>query len=153
MQVIWSNEQELLLLPSNMEELLHRVARRAQELFMFPAQSEVSIALVDDATIGRLNAEYRGKDGPTDVLSFVLVNEDTMRTAPKDQPLLLGDIVISMERAGAQAEAFGHSLEREVAFLLAHGLAHMAGLDHDADNEGDMSVAIEGILESLGICR
>jgi len=153
MQVIWSNEQEVLSLPSDVDGLFQRVAERAREVFKFPLHSELSIALVDDATISRLNEEYRGKVGPTDVLSFALLTADEIAAAPEGQTLLLGDIIISLERAMSQALAYGHSLERELAYLLAHGLAHIAGLDHDGDNEGEMKSVTAGILEDLGICR
>jgi len=153
MQVSWSNEQEVLSLPSNVDQLFLRVARRAAEVFRFPPNSELSIAIVDDLTISGLNEQYRGKAGPTDVLSFGLLTAEEMVAAPLGQPLLLGDVIISLERAKAQADAFGHSLERELAYLLAHGLAHIAGLDHDSANEGAMKDVTAGILNDLGITR
>lgn len=153
MQVLWSNEQDQLSLPSAIDDLLHRVAARAAEVFNFPEHSELSIAFVDDAAISQLNQEYRGKAGPTDVLSFAFAAGGDFHLATADKPLLLGDIVISLERAAAQATSFGHSLEREIAFLLAHGLAHIAGLDHDLENEGEMKAVTEALLESVGVER
>lgn len=95
---------------------------------------------------------YRGKAGPTDVLSFALEEGDEFVTPP-DAPLMLGDIIISAERAKAQADEYGHTLEREIVFLLVHGLLHLAGFDHDDDNEGSMGALNEEIVRELGYLR
>jgi len=153
MEVLWSNEQDQLSLPSDIDALLRSVAARAAEVFKFPEHSELSIAFVDDEAISRLNEEYRGKSGPTDVLSFAFAAGSEPYLVTADKPLLLGDIVISLERAMEQAASYGHSLEREIAFLLAHGLAHIAGLDHDLENEGEMKATTEAILASIGALR
>jgi len=80
---------------------------------------ELSVLLTDNATIRELNREYRGLDKPTDVLSF-----------PMDDEYLLGDIVISTEKAASQADEFGVAFDEEMARLLVHGLLHLAGYDH-----------------------
>lgn len=94
-------------------------------------EAELSVALVDDEEMARLNARWRGSEGPTDVLAF-----------PMDEPgprphgaRLLGDVVISAERAASQAAEAGHSLERELDVLLIHGLLHLLGFDHEGSRE------------------
>jgi len=90
-------------------------------------EGEVSLLLVDDPTIRDLNREYRGRDRPTDVLSFAL-NEGEL---PDPAPEMWGDIVISVESALRQAEEYGHSFETEMARLLIHGALHLLGYDHE----------------------
>ncbi len=86
-----------------------------------PPRAEVEVALVGDVTIARLNRRYRGRSGPTDVLTFP--------GAPGRGRRVLGEIVISLPRARAQARQFGHSIRREVALLVAHGVLHLRGYD------------------------
>ena len=97
--------------------------------------TEVSVTFADDASIRKLNAEYRNIDRPTDVLSFPI--EDGVDEFDDGGFLMLGDIVISLERAAAQAEEFGHSFKREVAFLCAHSMLHLLGYDHELGEEQD----------------
>ncbi|MHB9129898.1 MAG: rRNA maturation RNase YbeY [Armatimonadota bacterium] len=101
-----------------------------------PRSVEVSIALVDDATIQRLNAEYRGKDAPTDVLSFTQEAEVTVPGAPK----LLGDVVVSLDTAAKQAATGGRSLDDEAAQLVIHSVLHLLGYD---------DVTVEGYAEMV----
>jgi probable rRNA maturation factor len=121
-------------------ELIERVAREcARE---FGAGLEVSVSLVDDEEMRRLNAKYRGVDSTTDVLSF------------EQDGLVLGDIVISMEKARAQAEEYGHPLERELAFLTAHGMLHLMGYDHVTEEDArEMFARQDAALKNLGIGR
>lgn len=107
----------------------------------------VSVLITDNETIHKLNKKYRGKDSPTDVLSFPLCDEEGNLDEEE-----LGDIVISLERAEFQAKEYGHSLEREIAFLTAHSMLHLMGYDHEAD-ESEMFDKQEEILESLNIIR
>lgn len=110
-------------------------------------QVEVSVALVDHATMQVLNRQYRGKDMPTDVLSFAqLEGEDLL---DEYAALVLGDIVINMERAQEQALEYDHTLQQEIAFLLVHGLLHLVGYDHDQEFVGEMREKQEEILRSL----
>ncbi|MFQ5417819.1 MAG: rRNA maturation RNase YbeY [Myxococcota bacterium] len=94
-------------------------------------RSELSIALVDDAAIALLNARYRGKHGPTDVLSFSQLEDGSARPGPT----WLGDVVISLETARRQARRAHRSLDGEVARLLIHGTLHLLGHDHLSDDE------------------
>lgn len=113
---------------------------------------EVSILFVDNEEIKRLNFEFRGIDRPTDVLSFPLVSKDE-----HDEFLeynLLGDIVISLEKALEQSREYGHSFEREIAFLVCHSMFHLMGYDHDNDERAkEMRGKEELVLSSLGIVR
>lgn len=105
-------------------------------------RGEVSVSLVNNAEIRELNLEYRLIDAPTDVLSF-----------PMDG-YVLGDIVISMEKAVEQAQEYGHGIERELGFLAAHGMLHLLGYDHeDEKEECEMFGAQEEILEAVGLGR
>ena len=112
---------------------------------------EVSLTFADDESIHRLNLEYRGIDRPTDVLSFPLEEDAEEQTGRS--LLVLGDIVISLERAAAQAEEFGHSYEREVAFLCIHSMLHLLGYDHELGEaeDADMRRRQHEIIDSIGL--
>lgn len=97
-------------------------------------QAELSVAIVRNEEIQQLNKEYRNKDLPTDVLSFPLEDEFPM-VEDEDFPQLLGDIIISIEKVKEQADAYGHSFERELAFLAVHGFLHLVGYTHDDEAE------------------
>ena len=112
---------------------------------------EVSLTFADDESIHRLNLEYRGIDRPTDVLSFPLEEDAEEQTGRS--LLVLGDIVISLERAAAQAEEFGHSYEREVAFLCIHSMLPLLGYDHELGEaeDADMRRRQHEIIDSIGL--
>ena len=115
-------------------------------------RTELSVMLCDDATIRPLNEEWRGKDAATDVLSFPQEEAESPGrfTVP---PMVIGDIVISTETAARQAEEHGHDLETEVRVLLAHGLLHLVGHDHEDDEALAIRMREEErrLLEALGI--
>lgn len=118
---------------------------------------EVSITLTNDERIHQLNKEYRGLDRPTDVLSFAFVDSEEPEVAegPEGPDVeMLGDIIISLERAYAQAQEYGHSVERELSFLTVHGMLHLLGYDHmeEADRV-EMEEEQRYIMEKLGITR
>ena len=100
---------------------------------------ELSVLLTNDAGIHPLNRDWRGKDRPTDVLSFSQMDSVDVPGAPR----LLGDVVISVETARRQAEERGHELARELTVLLVHGIVHLAGYDHEEDDEAEVMEAIE----------
>lgn len=116
---------------------------------------EVSVVLVDDTYIKDLNFQYRHKDTPTDVLSFAM--EESTDDEPDvgwDEDNILGDIIISVETAERQAEEYGHSFEREMAYLTTHGMLHLLGYDHeDEDDRSIMRKKEEEILSILNIQR
>jgi len=115
----------------------------------------ISLHLVGDDTIRALNNEHRGLDAHTDVLSFPLHDPTGMRfVLPPNQPPNLGDVVVSYPRAVAQAQDFGHSIERELGYLVAHGVLHLLGYDHEAPDERRvMRRKEEEALEPLGFTR
>jgi probable rRNA maturation factor len=108
-------------------KLLSKIAHRSLEVLGLN-KAELSIALVSDAQIRRLNKLYRNKDKPTDVLSFPIGEK-------VEDWLILGDIVISVDTAKRQAKEFGYSLEEELKRLLVHGLVHLLGYDHELGGE------------------
>jgi probable rRNA maturation factor len=112
----------------------------------------VSLHLVGDEAIRALNATHRDKDAATDVLSFPLQSGDFV--VPPGEPLHLGDVVVSHPRAVAQADEYGHSVEREVAYLVAHGVLHILGYDHEEETERlRMREKEEEALRPLGFTR
>ncbi len=111
-----------------------------------PENSEVSVSFVDDEEIAALNEEYRGKVGPTDVLSFECDNLDDEFACPEgfeDDIYQLGDIVIAVDVAERQTKEFGTTFEEEVSLLLVHGLLHLCGYDHIEDDEAEVMEARE----------
>jgi probable rRNA maturation factor len=150
-QVFIENVQTEVPVGPEMHRLIERVIAAAAEQERL-SSGEVSILLVDDREIQRYNARYRGVDQPTDVLSFSMLEGDSL----PDQgiPILLGDILISMPRAVSQAAEYGHSLERELGFLVVHGFLHLLGYDHDTpEAEREMFARQESVLTRLGLFR
>jgi probable rRNA maturation factor len=119
----------------------------------FTADSEVSVTFTDNEKIHVLNREYRDVDRPTDVLSFPLYEGEELGQA--FGPVVLGDIVLSLEKAKAQAEEYGHSFEREVAFLTVHSTLHLLGYDHETseEDETDMFRRQNAIMDLMGLSR
>jgi len=119
------------------------------------ADYRVSLHLVSDETIRALNQEHRGKDAHTDVLSFPLHDPNGMRfVLPPGEPVNLGDVVVSYPRAVEQASQFGHSVDRELGYLVAHGVLHLLGYDHEEDAERRvMRRKEEEALAPLGFTR
>jgi len=108
-----------------------------------PEQSELSVALVGDEEMAHLNEQYRGVKGPTDVLSFGC---DEPCPTPGDEPITLGDVVIAPEVAERQAAELGHSIEHELDVLLVHGVLHLLGYDHEAEDDAGAMAAREAVL-------
>lgn len=148
------------------EVLQKKVVEACLDYENCPYEAEVSILLTNNDEIRQLNNEFRGMDKPTDVLSFPLVEysepgnfddlEDSLQDCfhPETGELVLGDIVISIERAKSQAEEYGHTLEREIAFLTAHSMFHLFGYDHMEDEERLlMEEKQNNVLDKLAIFR
>ena len=154
-EIFLSDEQEKLVAPEDMEQLIEMCTRAALEEEQIEEDAQVSVTLDDNEAIREINNEHRGIDKATDVLSFPLGDEDSFDTDPETGAILLGDIVISLERAKEQAEEYGHSYRREVAFLITHSLFHLLGYDH-VDSEEDEKLMFgkqDKVLEKLGITR
>ena len=154
-EIFLSDEQEKLTPPDDMEQLIEMCTRAALEEEQIDEDAQVSVTLVDNEAIREINNEHRGIDKATDVLSFPLGDEDSFDTDPETGAILLGDIMIYLERAKEQAEEYGHSYRREVAFLITHSLFHLLGYDH-VDSEEDEKLMFgkqDKVLEKLGITR
>ncbi|MCL4318667.1 MAG: rRNA maturation RNase YbeY [Firmicutes bacterium] len=130
--------------------MVRRVGAAALENLGGLEEAELSIVLSDDSAIRKLNKTYRGVDRATDVLSF-----SQREGEDGDSDLaVLGDIVISLDRAHEQAREYGHSFEREMGFLVVHGILHLLGWDHEkADEEAVMMAKTEEILKEIGLVR
>lgn len=160
-ETVITNEQEVIDVTSEITEVIAKVADAVAEMEECDFDGEVSVTLVDNKEIHALNLEHRGIDRPTDVLSFPMLEFDEDGIADDCEfdtdgdLVLLGDIVISMERASEQAKEYGHSLIREVAFLTAHSMLHLLGYDHVDDEEGEkiMCEKQDIVLNKLGITR
>jgi len=159
--IIIENLQDKIEVTDDMADLFRKTVEKSLEAENFGISSEVSILLVDNDKIKEMNKEYRNIDSPTDVLSFPMLDmvEGKLKSDAGDYDLdegvlLLGDIVISMEKAQKQATEYGHSFERELAFLLTHGLFHLLGYDHETVEEEKLMLGKqEAILESIGLKR
>lgn len=154
-EIFFSDEQEKLSPPDDIEQLIESCTRAALAEEEICEDAQVSVTLVDNEAIREINREHRNIDSATDVLSFPLGDEDSFDTDPETGAILLGDIVISLERAAEQAREYGHSFRREVAFLITHSLFHLLGYDH-VDSEEDEKLMFgkqEKVLEALGITR
>lgn len=124
-------------------------------------QGEVVVTLVTNERIHELNRDYRGVDRPTDVLSFAMneQGEGEMEiffdeSEADEIPNMLGDIIISVQKAREQAEDYGHSFERELGFLAVHGFLHLLGYDHGTpEEEKEMFSRQEKVLEQIGLTR
>lgn len=120
-------------------------------------EAECSISFVSNEEISVINKEYRGKDKPTDVISFALeeMTEDEIEViASGDMPRMLGDIIISVEKAKEQAEEYGHTFSRELGFLALHGFLHLLGYDHMTEqDEKAMFGRQDELLKGFGLSR
>jgi probable rRNA maturation factor len=115
---------------------------------------EISVTFVDNDEIQAMNLAHRGLDRPTDVLSFSLLEGEEMPAPPEGELLPLGDIVVNLERCAEQATEYGHSFDRELGFLVAHGMLHLMGFDHQTPaEEAAMMAKSEEILAELGLTR
>ncbi|MDU0811454.1 rRNA maturation RNase YbeY [Bacillus siamensis] len=119
-------------------------------------QAEVSVTIVTNEEIREINRDYRGKDTPTDVISFALEEEgeDEVEIVGADMPPVLGDIIISADRTKEQAEEYGHSFMRELGFLAVHGFLHLLGYDHmTKEEEEEMFSKQKDLLDEYGLTR
>ena len=154
-KVLITNQQKKVKIPSGLRILIRRSCNAVLEFEGFEQPAEISVTFVDNAEIQTLNAQYRGKDMPTDVLSFPLGEDGKYDVDQDTGACLLGDIVISMEKAMEQAELYGHPLQREVAFLTVHSMLHLLGYDHEQGGRAavKMREKEEAVLIQLGLPR
>ena len=151
--IYFMNSQDTFTVTYKLKMLVRRAVIATLDYEEVEGEPEISLTFTDNKGIQVLNRDFRGIDRPTDVLSFPLHDyEDT--SLPFEEPEdSLGDIVISLERAEEQAQEFGHSFEREVAFLTVHSMLHLLGYDHvnSEEEDAEMRRRQREILESMGL--
>ncbi|WP_283607719.1 rRNA maturation RNase YbeY [Faecalispora anaeroviscerum] len=130
-RVIIDNKQKEVKIPTGLRMLIRRCCNAVLRLEQFPYPAEISVTFVNNEQIRELNGQYRDKDVPTDVLSFPMGEDGQYDENHDTGAKILGDIVLSMEKAVEQADRYGHSLEREVGYLCAHSMLHLLGYDHE----------------------
>lgn len=162
---LYFEEEGSLELPLNCEELASKVIEAALDYVECPYDAEVNLLLTMNEEIHEMNMNFRQIDRPTDVLSFPMVDYEEAGSFvfleeadeyfhPESGELMLGDIVISKEKVISQAEEYGHSIEREYAFLIAHSMLHLFGYDHMEEEERvEMEEKQKAILNELQILR
>lgn len=155
LKIYFENDQTKYAIHYNLKMLIRRTIEETLDYEGMENDVEVSVTFVDNEGIRELNNRFRGKDTPTDVLSFPLLDYEGESEEPFFDELScnLGDIVISLERAMEQANEFGHSFEREISFLTAHSMLHLLGYDHELSEEddADMRRRQDDIMERLGL--
>ena len=145
------NDQQKLPVTQKLRGLVRRSVNAALKYEDFQRPCEVSVTFTDNEKIRELNAQYRSIDRATDVLSFPLFDEDF----EDEEELALGDVVLSLEKAEEQAKEYGHSFEREVAFLVVHSVLHLLGYDHETskEDEKEMFFRQEEVMKMLKLER
>lgn len=154
LNIITENIQDKITITEELADLVHRAIAETLRSEDIDFDCEVSLTYTDNEGIRELNREHRNKDAATDVLSFPMFDPDVEEIYALDgAPAELGDIVISLERAKQQAEEFGHSFERETAFLCVHSVLHLLGYDHERSEDEDilMREKQRGVMRALGL--
>lgn len=154
-KVMITNKQREVKIPTGIRLLIRRCCNAVLAMEEFPYSAEISVSLVNNDEIHQLNKEYRNKDSATDVLSFPLSENGVYDFNPETNAAILGDIVISVEKAVEQAERYGHDLQREIGFLTAHSMLHLLGYDHEKDGieAVHMREKEESVMIKLGLPR
>ncbi len=152
-KVNMSGRQKKIKLPIGTRLLVRKACIATLALEQFADPAEVEVTFVDDEEIKRVNQEFRTIDASTDVLSFPLGENGIYDANPETGAKMLGDIMISVEHAFAQADLYGHGIEREIAYLTVHSMLHLLGYDHV---NGGLEQALmrekeEMVLEKLGL--
>jgi probable rRNA maturation factor len=152
--IYFNNSQDRFSIGYSLKMLIRRAVLASLEYEGFGADTELSVTFTDNEGIRAINLDFRGIDAPTDVLSFPLTEYEGVDFPVADEPASsLGDIVLSLERADEQAREFGHSFEREVAFLTVHSMLHLLGYDHvdSEEDDAEMRRRQREILENMGL--
>ncbi|MDO4743801.1 MAG: rRNA maturation RNase YbeY [Clostridia bacterium] len=161
MKVQIRNNQKKFKVTKDIRDLVRLAVKTSLEYMEFPIKSEISVMFTDNEEIRQLNRKHRGIDRATDVLSFPLfeydedgnIIEEYLDFSPSGE-MVLGDIVISLERANEQAEEYGHSFEREIGFLTVHSMLHLFGFDHETqEDEEEMFGYQKEILDKMELYR
>lgn len=130
LKVTITNQQKAVKIPSGLRLMLRRCCTAVLRMEQFEGDAEVNITFVDDEQIHAMNKQFRNKDSATDVLSFPLGENGIWDINPDTGCKELGDIVLSVEHAVAQAKEFGHTFQREMGYLTVHSMLHLLGYDH-----------------------
>ncbi|AMQ06092.1 MULTISPECIES: rRNA maturation RNase YbeY [Sporosarcina] len=150
-------EDETARVDDKIEDLIRKLLNHTAKEEELAGELEVSVTFMTDADIQEVNATYRGKNVPTDVISFALeeLTEGEVAIIPEEgMPTALGDILISVETAERQAGEYGHDFNREIGFLALHGFLHLLGYDHlTEEEEAEMFGRQKEILASFGLER
>lgn len=152
-RVIIDNKQKNVKIPTGLRMLIRRCCNAVLRMEKFEGPAEISVTFVNNEQIHELNRQYRGKDMPTDVLSFPMGENGVYDVNHDTGAKILGDIVISMEKAVEQAKRYDHSLEREVGYLTAHSMLHLLGYDHETSglDRVRMREKEEQVMTQLGL--
>ena len=152
-RVIIDNKQKAVKIPTGLRMLVRRCCNAVLKMEQFTDPAEISVIFVDNEQIQKLNSQYRNKDVSTDVLSFPMGENGNYDVNHATGAKILGDIVLSVEKAVEQADRYGHSLEREVGYLTAHSMLHLLGYNHE--NGGIEKVHMrekeEQVMTQLGL--
>lgn len=152
MDIFINNDQDKMELPDGIEELVQNIAVLSLKEEKIDTDYEISVTFVDNNRIRELNRNFRDKDSETDVLSFPMGEEDEIEV--EGVKPMLGDIVISLEKADEQAKELGHSLYREIAYLTVHSMFHLLGYDHMNDEEkSEMREKEKKIIREIKVFR
>ncbi|WP_080146519.1 rRNA maturation RNase YbeY [Marinilactibacillus piezotolerans] len=141
------------------EKLITDILEFAAKRLDIESDAELSVTVVDNERIQAINKEYRDKDYATDVISFAMEDDTDVEWMIQlddalDMPRVLGDLFVSIDKTEEQAEEYGHSFERELGFLIVHGLLHLNGYDHMTEaEEKEMFTLQEDILKEYGLER
>ena len=153
-KVIITDDQRKVRIPTGLRMLVRRACIAVLREEKFEGNAEVSVTFVDNEKIHRMNKRYRDVDAETDVLSFPLSENGEYDVNPATGAKLLGDVVISLEKAMEQAADFGHSMEREVCYLAVHSMFHLLGYDHmTAQDKAVMRMKEETVMTRIGLER
>ncbi|MBP3706724.1 MAG: rRNA maturation RNase YbeY [Clostridia bacterium] len=152
-KVLITNRQRKIKLPPGTRKLVEKTCTTTLNYENFKDNAEVEVTFVTDEQIRELNRNFRNIDSATDVLSFPLGENGVYDKNPLNDNLMLGDVIISIEHALAQSELYGHSIEREIAFLTVHSMLHLLGYDHidEGIEKKIMREKEEKILLSMGL--
>ncbi|MDR1240890.1 MAG: rRNA maturation RNase YbeY [Oscillospiraceae bacterium] len=151
-RVYISNRQNIIKIPIGLRMMVRRSCNAALKINGFFGSAEVNVIFTDNSYIQSLNEQYRNKNSPTDVLSFPASKDGEFEINPEIGTKILGDIVVSLEMACERSRKLDNDLQREVVFLVVHGMLHLLGYDHEGNSleKGKMKELEERILASIG---
>ena len=151
-RVVITNSQKKVQIPTGLRMLVRRCCTAVLKMEKFEGNAEISVTFVDNEQIKELNTQYRDKPMETDVLSFPMGSDGKYDTDPATGAQILGDVVISMEKALEQSNLYGHTFQREVGYLTAHSVLHLLGYDHMEPLEKvHMREKEEHVMNMLGL--